>query len=74
MAVFAKGKIEGYVGPTELGAANHLEQVIVDFLAGAKYSLDIAVQELDNEVIAQAILDARFRGSTCGWWWSRTTC
>ena len=62
MAVFAKGKIEGYVGPTELGAADHLEQVIVDFLAGAKYSLDIAVQELDNEVIAQAILDARFRG------------
>ena len=26
MAVFAKGKIEGYVGPTELGAADHLEQ------------------------------------------------
>jgi phosphatidylserine/phosphatidylglycerophosphate/cardiolipin synthase-like enzyme len=62
MAVFANGKIEGYAGPAELGAADHLEQVIVDFLAGAKHSLDIAVQELDNEVIAQAILDARFRG------------
>ena len=62
MAVFAQGKIEGYVGPKELGAADNLEQVIVDFLAGAKHSLDIAVQELDNEAIAQAILDARFRG------------
>ena len=62
MAVFAKNKIEAYVGPQELGAADNLEQVIVDFMAGAKHTLDIAVQELDNEVIAQAILDARFRG------------
>ena len=62
MAVFAQGAIEGYVGPAELGAADNLEQVIVDFIAGAERSLDIAVQELDNEAIAQAILDARFRG------------
>lgn len=62
MAVFAQGKIEAFVGPTELGAADALEQVVVDFIAGAEHSLDIAVQELDNEVIAQAILDARFRG------------
>jgi hypothetical protein len=26
---FAQGKIEGYVGPAELGAANNLERVIV---------------------------------------------
>jgi phosphatidylserine/phosphatidylglycerophosphate/cardiolipin synthase-like enzyme len=62
MAAFAGGKIEAYVGPTELGAADALEQVIVDFIGGAERSLDIAVQELDNEAIAQAILDARFRG------------
>ena len=62
MAVFAGGRIEAYVGPTELGAADALEQVIVDFIGGAERSLDIAVQELDNEVITQAILDARFRG------------
>jgi len=62
MAVFAGGRIEAYVGPTELGAADALEQVIVDFIGGAERSLDIAVQELDNEAITQAILDARFRG------------
>jgi phosphatidylserine/phosphatidylglycerophosphate/cardiolipin synthase-like enzyme len=62
MAGFADGKIEAFVGPTELGAADNLERVIVDFIGGAERSLDIAVQELDNEAIAQAILDARFRG------------
>ena len=62
MAVFADGKIEAYVGPQELGGADNLEQVIVDFIAGARRSLDIAVQELDSEPIAQAILDARWRG------------
>ena len=62
MAAFANGKIEAYVGPQELGAADSLEAVIVDFLNGARSSLDIAVQELDSEPIAQAILDARWRG------------
>lgn len=62
MAIFAAGKIEAYVGPSELGAADALEDVIVRFIAGARRTLDIAVQELDSEPIAQAILDARFRG------------
>ena len=62
MAAFANGKIEAYVGPQELGAADSLEAVIVDFLNGARSSLDMAVQELDSEPIAQAILDARWRG------------
>jgi len=59
---FADGKIEAYVGPIELGAADNLEQVIVDFIAGAKQTLDIAIQELDSRPISQAILDARWRG------------
>jgi phosphatidylserine/phosphatidylglycerophosphate/cardiolipin synthase-like enzyme len=62
MAAFAREKIEAFVGPVELGAADDLERVIVDFVAGARQTLDIAVQELDSEPIAQAILDARFRG------------
>jgi phosphatidylserine/phosphatidylglycerophosphate/cardiolipin synthase-like enzyme len=62
MAVFADGKIEAYVGPPSLGAADDLEQVIVDFMAGARKRLDIAVQELDSEVIARAILSASWRG------------
>jgi phosphatidylserine/phosphatidylglycerophosphate/cardiolipin synthase-like enzyme len=62
MASFADGKIEAFVGPKELGAADDLEEVIVDFIAGARSTLDIAVQELDSDPIAQAILDARWRG------------
>jgi phosphatidylserine/phosphatidylglycerophosphate/cardiolipin synthase-like enzyme len=62
MADFAGGKIEVYVGPRELGAADDLEAVICDFIAGARETLDIAIQELDSELIAQAILDARWRG------------
>lgn len=62
VATFANGKVEAYVGPQELGAADNLETVIVDFIRDARSSLDIAVQELDSEPIAQAILAARWRG------------
>jgi phosphatidylserine/phosphatidylglycerophosphate/cardiolipin synthase-like enzyme len=62
MAAFAGGKIEAYAGPADLGGPDDLEQVILDFIGGAKESLDIAVQELDNEAIAKAILAARWRG------------
>jgi phosphatidylserine/phosphatidylglycerophosphate/cardiolipin synthase-like enzyme len=62
MPTFAGGKIEAYAGPADLGAPDDLEKVIVDFIGGANVALDIAVQELDSEPIAQAILDARWRG------------
>ena len=62
MASFAQGKIEAYCGPAGLGAPDDLEQVIVEFIRGAKKTLDIAVQELDSEPIAQALLDAAFKG------------
>jgi phosphatidylserine/phosphatidylglycerophosphate/cardiolipin synthase-like enzyme len=62
VALFADGKIEAYVGPQGLGAADDLEAVIVDFIGGARKRLDIAVQELDSEVIARAILAASWRG------------
>lgn len=62
MAVFAGGKIEIYAGPSELQAPNDLETEIVRFIGDARKYLDIAVQELDNPAIAQAILDAAYRG------------
>ena len=62
MAIFAGGKIEAYVGPRELGAADDLETVVCDFIADAKVSLGVAVQELDSLPIAQALLDASWRG------------
>jgi hypothetical protein len=64
VTTFADGKIEAYLDPKELKAKDNLETVIVDFIAGAKRSLDIAVQELDSESIAQAILDAPKPGET----------
>jgi phosphatidylserine/phosphatidylglycerophosphate/cardiolipin synthase-like enzyme len=62
MTAFADGTIEVYLGPTELGAPDDLEQVIIAFIEGATTSLDIAVQELDNPRIAEALTDARWRG------------
>lgn len=62
MPEFAGGKIEAYVGPKDLEAPDDLEAVIINFIDDATASLDIAVQELDNEQIANAILAARGRG------------
>lgn len=59
MADFAGGAIQAFVGPSELGATDNLETIIVAFIDGAQDSLDIAVQEIDSEIIAQAISDAR---------------
>jgi phosphatidylserine/phosphatidylglycerophosphate/cardiolipin synthase-like enzyme len=62
MTTFAEGKIEAYLGPTELGSPDDLESVLVDFIRGARTSLDVAVQEVDSPRIAQALVDARWRG------------
>jgi phosphatidylserine/phosphatidylglycerophosphate/cardiolipin synthase-like enzyme len=62
MKRFAEDKIEVYLGPVELGAADNLEQAVVDFIGGARNSLDIAVQEIDSMPIAEALLNARWRG------------
>jgi phosphatidylserine/phosphatidylglycerophosphate/cardiolipin synthase-like enzyme len=44
------------------GAADNLETAIVGFLDAATKSLDIAVQELESQPIADAILRAELRG------------
>jgi phosphatidylserine/phosphatidylglycerophosphate/cardiolipin synthase-like enzyme len=56
------GGVEFYAGPTELGAPDDLEAVIVDFIGHARETLYVAVQEIDSKAIAQALLDARRRG------------
>jgi phosphatidylserine/phosphatidylglycerophosphate/cardiolipin synthase-like enzyme len=62
MKSFADGKIEVYLGPKELGGPDDLEQAVVDFIEGARSSLDIAAQEIDSLKIAEAIINARWRG------------
>ena len=42
MTTFAEGKIEAYLGPTELGSPDDLESVLVEFIRGARTSLDVA--------------------------------
>jgi len=55
------GNIEVYYGPKPIGAPDDLEAVIVRFIDGAKKRLEIAVQELENETIARAVIRARQR-------------
>jgi len=55
------GNMEFHAGPKEVGAPDDLETVIVNFIDGAQKRLEIAVQELENEPIAQAIIRARQR-------------
>lgn len=55
------GNIEVHLGPKPLGT-DDLEAAIVGFIQGAKETLDVAVQELDNRRIAQALIDAMGRG------------
>jgi len=58
------GNIEVYYGPKSIGAPDDLEAVIIRFIDGAKKRLDIAVQELENDNIARAIIRARQRRIT----------
>lgn len=62
MTNFAGGKIQAFIGPKDLGANDDLEEEIIKFIKGAKKSLDIAVQELESEAIAQAIINASWEG------------
>lgn len=55
------GNIEFYAGPKSVGAPDDLEAIIIGFIDGAQKRLEIAVQELENEKIAKAIIRARQR-------------
>jgi len=56
------GNITLHMGPHTLGAVDDLEKTIVDFIDGARNTLDIAVQELESRPIAEALVEARRRG------------
>jgi hypothetical protein len=55
------GSIEMYMGPQGLGSQDDLEQVIIDFIDGARNTLEVAVQELESRPIAEAIIAERRR-------------
>lgn len=58
------GNVEFYAGPDKVGAPDNLENVIINFIDGAQKKLEIAVQELENRAIAEAIIAARKRKVT----------
>lgn len=58
------GNINIYMGPHTLGAPDDLETTIIDFIDGATKRLEIAVQEIDNWNIANAIVKAKQRKIT----------
>ncbi|MEE9283765.1 MAG: hypothetical protein V3U49_06810, partial [Nitrososphaerales archaeon] len=53
------GKITLHMGPHGLGGPDNLEDAITEFISQAQKSLDIAVQELDSEIIGRAITAKR---------------
>jgi phosphatidylserine/phosphatidylglycerophosphate/cardiolipin synthase-like enzyme len=55
------GNVEFYSGPHSVGGPDNLEEVIVEFINGAKKRLEIAVQELESKPIAEALIEARKR-------------
>ncbi|MES9851079.1 MAG: phospholipase D-like domain-containing protein [Candidatus Thiodiazotropha sp. L084R] len=55
------GQVAFYAGPQAHGAPDNLEKVIIDFIDQAQKRLEIAVQELESEPIAKAIIAARQR-------------
>lgn len=56
---YTVGKIRFYMGPQTVGGPDNLAEAITGFIGKAKKSLDIAVQELDSEEIARAIVNTR---------------
>ena len=58
------GNIQLLMGPHTLGAPDNLEDAIVGFIDGARGTLDVAMQELESEPIARALVAARQRGVT----------
>lgn len=59
---FAGGKIKGYAGPSDLGAPDDVEQVMVDFIMRATETIDVAVQELNCIAVAEALIRQRLAG------------
>jgi phosphatidylserine/phosphatidylglycerophosphate/cardiolipin synthase-like enzyme len=59
---FLSRAVELYLGPTAVGAPDDLEAAVVGFVAEARETLAVAVQEIDSREIAAAIIAAKRRG------------
>ncbi len=56
------GNITFWAGPDQLGAPDSLVEPIIAFIDDARATLDVAVQELESEQIARALIAAKQRG------------
>ncbi|WP_177419379.1 phospholipase D-like domain-containing protein [endosymbiont of Lamellibrachia barhami] len=56
------GDLRLYMGPQELGGPDDLESPIVEFIGQVQKKLDVAIQELESEPIARALVNAAHNG------------
>jgi phosphatidylserine/phosphatidylglycerophosphate/cardiolipin synthase-like enzyme len=56
------GNIELFMGPHQLGSPDNIEEAIITFINKANKELLIAVQEIDNENIAKALIEKKKSG------------
>ena len=56
------GSIEFHTGPDAIGAPDSLLHPLIAFIDAARDRLDVAVQELESEPVARALIAARSRG------------
>ena len=61
MPFILNDRLELYMGPASLGAPDDLLRVIIDFIDRAKFTLDVAVQEIESRPIAEALIRAKQR-------------
>ena len=56
------GNMTFHMGPSTIGGPDDLEAAILEFIAAARSSLDVAVQELESRPIAEALIAVSQRG------------
>ncbi len=56
------GQVELFMGPAAVGAPDDLRSAIVDFIDGADRRLLVAVQEIEDQPVTEALIRARLRG------------
>ena len=56
------GQVELFMGPAAVGAPDDLRAAIVGFIDGAGSRLRVAVQEIEDQPITEALIRARLRG------------
>ncbi len=58
------GPVDLFMGPSAVGAPDDLRAAIVGFIEGAQRRLRVAVQEIEDREVTEALIEAKRRGVT----------